>query len=116
MIFQAGIIGPITVPDPISKYSSCGASGGCLILFLNNVIKLVIVVAGLFAFFNIIFAGYAFMSAGDDPKKMAAAWSKIWQSLIGLLIVAASFLLAAIFGYIIFGEWNAILNPTVYGP
>jgi len=90
--------------------------GQGLIAFLNNVVRLLIVVGGLFAFFNLILAGYGFLSAGDDPKKMAAAWAKIWQSMMGLLFIVGSFVLAAIFGYLLFGNAGAILNPQLYGP
>jgi len=89
---------------------------GGLILFLNNLVKLLIVVGGLFAFFNIILAGYGFMSAGDDPKAMGRAWAKIWQSLFGLLFIAGSLVLAAIFGWLLFGDASAILIPRIYGP
>lgn len=87
-----------------------------LIKFLNNVIRLLILVGGLFAFFNLILAGYGFLSAGDDPKKMAAAWAKIWQSMMGLLFIVGSFVLAAIFGYLLFRNPGALLMPTLYGP
>ena len=72
-----------------------------------------IVIAGVYALFNLIFAGYAFMSAGDDAKKVAGAWAKIWQSLLGLAIAAGAFVLAAIFGQLIFRQWDFILNPQI---
>jgi len=72
-----------------------------------------IVIAGVYALFNLIFAGYAFMSAGDDAKKVAGAWAKIWQSLWGLAIAAGAFVLAAIFGQLIFRQWDFILNPQI---
>jgi hypothetical protein len=87
-----------------------------LIPFLNAIIKLLIVIAGLYAFLNIILAGYGFLTASDDPKKMTAAWAKIWQSALGLVVIAGSFVLAAILGYLIFGDPAAILRPTIYGP
>jgi hypothetical protein len=53
------------------------------------------------------------MSAGDDPKKMEGAWAKIWQTAMGLVFMAGAFVLAAIFGTLIFGRWDFILNPTI---
>lgn len=111
------IIGKITPPPPFQ--SGVGQYGGFetgLIGFFNNVIRLLIVVGGLFAFLNLILAGYGFLSAGDDPKKMASAWQKIWQSIMGVLFILGSFVLAAIFGYLLFGDPTAILNPKIYGP
>jgi len=109
------IIGGITPPAPFTPSQYGGFQTG-LIGFFNNVIRLLIVVGGLFAFLNLILAGYGFLSAGDDPKKMAAAWQKIWQSMMGLLFILGSFVLAAIFGYLLFGDPTAILNPKIYGP
>lgn len=111
------IIGPVAPPPGVKKWMDIG-SGPVpgLIPFINALIKLLIVFAGLYALLNLIFAGYQFMSAGGDPKNIEKAWSKIWQSLVGLAIVAGAFLLAAIIGYIIFGNAGAILSPKLYGP
>lgn len=103
--------GPITPPDAISKY---GADPGVALGTLLNVfLKILIVGAGVYSLINLVLAGYAFMSAGDDSKKMAGAWSKIFQTLIGLAFAAGAFVLAAIFGQLIFGDWDFILKPTI---
>jgi hypothetical protein len=36
--------------------------------------------------------------------------------LLGLLFVAGSLVLAAIFGQLVFGDPRVILQPTIYGP
>ena len=114
------IIGQITPPAPFKnvpgQYGGLQYEGGGLIGFFNNIVKLLIAVGGIWAFLNLVLAGYSFMSAGDDPKKMTAAWQKIWQSMLGLLFILGSFVLAAIFGYLLFGDPRAILNPKIYGP
>ena len=115
MVFaQKDIIGQVTPPPGVRDYGPLEKGG--LINFANNLIKLIIVVAGLYTLLNLILAGYAFMSAGGDSKKIEDAWAKIWQSLVGLLIIAASFLLAALFGWLLFGDVTAILSPKIYGP
>lgn len=103
--------GSITPPSPIAKYSESPGQGiGNLI---QTVIWVLIVGAGIYALLNFVLAGYAFLSAGDDPKKVAGAWAKIWQTALGLLVAAGAFVLAAIFGQLIFGQWDFILNPTI---
>lgn len=108
------IIGKVVPPPGVNVYGEIQKGG--LVNFLNNLLKLLIVVAGLYALINLIFAGYQFISAGGDPKNVEKAWSKIWQSLLGLFIVAASFALAGIIGWLIFGDPGAILAPRIYGP
>jgi len=105
--------GTVNLPPGIAQYGSYKQG---LMAFANNILKLVIVVAGLYTFMNFIIAGYAFLGAGGDAKKIEQAWSKIWQSLLGLAFVAGSFVLAAIFGWLIFKDPTAILNPKIYGP
>jgi hypothetical protein len=108
-----------TIDNPLKEISNNGyedLAGGGMLLFLSNVVKFISVAAGLFAFINIILAGFAYVSAGSDTKKTTEAWAKIYMSLIGLIIIVASFAIAGIAGKILFGEWNAILQPQIYGP
>jgi hypothetical protein len=103
-----------TIAPPPTAYKSL-AQGG-LILFLTNILRLVFVVAGIYAFINFILAGFQYMSAAGDAKALAAAWNRIWNSLLGLILVVGSFALAALFSQLIFGKADFILNPTIYGP
>lgn len=109
-LFQ--VIGTIPPPSPLSTNFDPVAQGG-LGQLINLFIYIIIIAAGLYALFNLLIAGYAFMSAGDDPKKMAAAWGKIYQTVLGLVVVAGAFVLAAIFGQLIYGDWNALLRPSI---
>ena len=109
---DSSVIGDIDLPD-FFKY---GEVGGGLGNFLNNVLMLITTVAGLFALFNFIMAGYGYMSANGDEKKVQQAWAKIWQSLLGLGIVATSFIIAALVGWIFFKDPTFIINPKIYGP
>lgn len=80
---------------------------------VGMVLRLLVIVAGIWALFNFIIAGYQFINAGGDSKAVASAWARIWQSLVGIIIVAASFLFAAIIGQIFFGDPGAILSPQL---
>lgn len=106
--------GRIKPPAALENFGDPGSGGiGNL---LNTILKLMVVGAGIYALFNFVLAGYSFLSAGDDPKKVELAWAKIWQTALGLAFAAGAFVLAGIFGYIIFGDWNAILNPQIITP
>lgn len=114
LLAQDNIFGPIQQPPGVARYGGLAAGG--LVNFLNAILRLLIIIAGLYALLNLIIAGYQFISAGGDPKQIESAWARIWQSLVGLLIVAGSFVLAAVFGQIIFGDPMAILQPKITGP
>lgn len=105
--------GQVALPPGVENL---GAGPGGIITLLNIILKLLVAAGGIYALINIIIAGYGFISAGGDPKAIESAWAKIWQSLLGLTIIAGSFLLAAIFGQLIFGDPGAILNPKLYTP
>jgi len=95
------------------KYGSVEGGLGQL---LNNIFILITAGAGIFALFNFIMAGYNYMSAKDEKDRIEKAWAKIWQSLVGLGIVASAFLIAALAGWILFGDPGFILHPKIYGP
>jgi hypothetical protein len=109
------IVGSIINPLANSYGNYNSPTGGIIGLF-TNILRLVFVVAGIYALINFILAGYQYMSAGGDAKALTAAWNRIWQTLMGLVIVVASFAIAAIFGYLIFGDAGFILRPSIYGP
>ncbi|MEK7521337.1 MAG: hypothetical protein AAB599_00845 [Patescibacteria group bacterium] len=104
------IFGSITHPTG----STSGVAG--LGNLIGAVLQLLVVIAGIWALFNFILAGYQFIQAGGDSKAVSAAWARIWQSLVGIVIVAASFLFAAIIGQIFFGSPTAILSPKLITP
>jgi len=109
-LLAADPFGKVTPPPVIAQFTDPGLGLGT---FLNVILKILIVGAGIYTLINLVMAGYAFMSAGDDPKKVAGAWATIWQSLLGLAFTAGAFVLAAIFGQLLFGDSTFILKPTI---
>lgn len=105
------IIGKVTPPKFIENWGPFPGAGP--VNFLNAILRLIFLAAGLYAFFNLIIAGFQFITAGGDPKGIENAWNKIWQSLLGLIILVSSFVLAAVFGWLLFGDPTAILKPKI---
>ena len=103
--------GTILQPSQTTKF---GTNPG---LFLGNILQLVfnllIVAGGIWALLNFVLAGYAFLSAGDNPKGVESAWAKIYQTIIGLVFLVGSFLLAGVIGLIIYGRADALLKPSL---
>lgn len=107
-----GIFGRIAAPPGVKK----SVTDGGLVGLLTAVLQLMVVIAGIYALFNFVIAGYQFMNAGGDSKAVSSAWARIWQSMMGVVIVASAFLFAAIIGQIFFGDATAILSPRLYKP
>ena len=113
-LIASSVVGKVPPPPGVSRFDQGQLSG--MVRFINNIIKFAILIAGIYTLINLVLAGFAFLSAADDPKKMAGAWAKIWQSLVGLAITAGSFVLAGIFGKLVFNDWSALLQFRIITP
>ena len=89
---------------------------GNLTLFLSNLLKLLTIGAGIFVMINFVLAGFNYIIANGDEKKLETANSMMINSVIGLAIIAASYVIAGIISYLIFGSPTTILKPVIYGP
>jgi len=112
---RTDVIGKIIrpgAPDSPIKYK--GLSQGGFTDFLSNIISLIILIAGIFTLVNFVLAGYGYLSSSNDPQKIAAAGNKILESLIGLIIVAAAFIIAGLIGFVVFGDQSALINLNLF--
>jgi len=112
------IFGKITPPKPLAQgYGNFDQTGGKGIVgLISNLLKLVVLGAGLFIIVNIILAGYGIITSNGEPEKISKAQQKIWNSILGMVIIVASFVLAGLLGWILFHDTGAILHLQIYGP
>jgi hypothetical protein len=108
---MAGTFG--TIKSPITSYGDVGTG---LPSFITNVITIIFAAAGLFAFFNLMIAGFSYISAAGDTKKIEAATASINMSLMGLVIMVAAAAITGVVSYLLFGSATAILSPNITGP
>jgi hypothetical protein len=106
--------GSVDPPQGVNKFAGGNVQG--IPVFINVLLKTMIVFAGIYALFSIIIAGYTFMSAGGDTKKIEAAWARIWQTFLGVAFAAGAFALAAVIGQLVFGDADALLQLQIFGP
>ncbi len=102
-------------PPPGADRIGGGNVGGLAVL-LNIIFKTMIVGAGIYAVFNFILAGYAYISAAGDSKAIQSATAKIWQTVIGLIIASGAIALAGLIGRIFFGDPSILLKVTIFTP
>ena len=62
---------------------------------ISNIIGVITIVAFIFFTFQIIFAGYTFMSANGDEKKLEISRKKLTNGILGLTIVVVAYGLTA---------------------
>jgi len=104
------LLGPSITPP---TFGDAGNVAVGLPKLISNVLNLALIIGGILTMLNFIMGGYEYMIASGDPKKLENAWSRIWQSLIGLVIITASMALISIFEKL-FGI--DIRTPIIYGP
>lgn len=87
-----------------------------LVNLLNNLLKVAVFGSMIFALINFLISGIQYAGSGGNPEYIKAASSRIWISVLGLIVAAGSLVIAGILGYVFFRDPMAIINPTVYGP
>ncbi len=102
-----------SIKSPITGYGSVQSG---LPAFISNIVRVIFVAAGLFAFFNLIFAGFTYITAAGDKQKIEKALVSINMSLTGLVIIVAASIVTGIVSFILFGSPTAILAPNIVGP
>ncbi len=81
----------------------------------TNVVYFLTALAGIWTFLQLILGGLGYITGGGDQKKVAESQQKIVNSLIGIVIVASSFIIANLAGSLLFGPGFSILSPTFKG-
>lgn len=77
---------------------------------LSIILPNVYVIAGLILFFLLIAGGFVIMTSGDNPEKQSKGAKAITASIIGFIVIFASYwiiqIIETVFGF-------SILNPGI---
>ncbi len=118
----SAVIGGIRPPNGVSDYNLIAMLGGSgdnigIFAFISVGLRLFTILCGLFMFFNFLWAGYSLITRAGDSKAYADIRERLQYAMIGLVVVVAAYMLAAMIGLIFFGDATFILNPdiTQYG-
>ncbi len=80
---------------------------------ISAFVRFIVVIAGVFSLWQFLTGGLAFITSAGDKGKLTEAQNKIQMSLVGLVIIAASFIIIAIVSQVLFGDFTAILIPKL---
>ena len=94
------LLAQITNPVLPSAIGGSGVSqgGSALGKLLSGVIGALFVAGFLLAFFMIIQGGIKWVTAGGDKTKLEAAREEITNSIVGIIVVGATFALTTLVG------------------
>ncbi len=81
-----------------------------LVPFINNAFKLLFIAIGFYALLQFVLAAYDYINAEGDKEKTAKAQRRITFSVIGLVLMALTFIFAGLIGQVFFGDWNYLLD------
>jgi hypothetical protein len=91
-----------------NKGSVAGATG--VIDTISSIIGMLTTAASIWFMLQILFAGYEWISAGGDTKKIENARNRITNAFIGIVIVVGSWSLLAVTGK--FLGYDTLANPA----
>jgi hypothetical protein len=80
--------------DSAGGQAGFAATQGGLIGMVGRVIGVALSLVGVILFVIILHAGYLWMTAGGDPKKVTEARGRIMSAVIGLVIVVSAYAIA----------------------
>ncbi len=104
--------GKIT-PPPGTPVGAMTDPQTALVKMINVGMTIFLIVAALYTFLNLVLAGFMYVTSSGDAKKVSEANARITYTVIGLGIIVAAPLIAIVIGIVIFGRWDAILNPDI---
>ncbi len=82
-------------------------------VFFGAIVRMLMVVAGIFTLWQFLSGGFQYISSGGDKGKISEATQKLTMSITGLVVMAASFIIISIISKILFDNFTFILNPTL---
>lgn len=90
--------GPITLNNPFNKLTNEPSGFSTL---LNNVISMLVALAGIALFAYLLMGGFQFVTAGGDKVQIDGAKKTITNAVIGIVIMSVAFLLVKILSAIL---------------
>jgi len=89
------------INDIIKNGNSVAPASNALASVLSTIIGVLTIVAGIWFFFQILIAGFNWISSSGDKNKVQEVQHKITNSVIGLAVVVIAYALTSLFGKIL---------------
>jgi hypothetical protein len=112
------VFGTIEPPKGVKEYNAgvSGDGGIGVFVFMRYGIQLFMAFCGLYVLYNLLMAGYTFISSQGEAKAYTTVRDQIVASAIGMVLIVGSYTATALISYVFFGRADYILNPVINGP
>lgn len=107
------IVGSVDLPPGVDAINQESGGDIGILLLTSNLIQILFLIAGTWVIINLVLAGYAYLSSGGKTDVHIKVRDKISMSVIGLIVMISSYMVAGLVGYIFFGDATYILNPDL---
>lgn len=108
------LIGSVDTPPGVELINQQAGEGNiAIIYFASNIIKIFVWIGGLWIIVNVILAAYGYITSGGKADAATKARDRLSMSVIGLLLMIASYTVAGIIGLLFFGDATYIINPKI---
>lgn len=127
LVFSAKIMGPVSAADDMglgtldkppgveqwTDSSGLGVDESPILFFASKIIDIIAIIAGIWAFLNIVVAGYTYITSQGNAAANEKVRNLLTQSAIGILIIVLAYTAGGLLGLIFFGDASFILEPTI---
>lgn len=109
------VFGKINPPPELNSFIQKGGNGaGGISLFLNNLIILIYIIAGVVFVFMLLWGALQWIMSGGDKEAVAGARNRIMHAIIGIVLFAVAFAVIKVIG--IFTGFNFTARQSTQCP
>lgn len=111
----SALVGKVRLPFGVTQYNSYSGSVGNIgvLAFANSLIILFFSICVVWFMFNLIHVGLQYLASPGDTKVLEKLKEALFYPTAGLVLLASSYVIAALIGAFVFGDSSFILNPTL---
>ncbi len=91
------VIGTINTPKQVQNL---GFGAGGISTFLTNIVTIIYTIAGIIFVFMMILGAFQWITSGGDKEGIEKARKRITNAIIGLVLLAVTFLIVGVIGQI----------------
>ncbi|MEN8253604.1 MAG: hypothetical protein ABFQ62_04485 [Patescibacteria group bacterium] len=111
----AAITNPAIDPS-IGADAGAAAEGSIMLNYFVSIWRTVINIGAIILLIYLLWGGIDWITSGGDSGKVANARNKMTQGVIGMIILAFSFVIVGFIGNLFFGDQFDILSLTFIEP